>query len=260
MQAGASRWAAVGGAALALLLAGCSDAGTVKPDTTPRPGLTIAAASSLRDALTSCASQFTPGRLRLRFGAPDRLAALLRTGPRPDVLAAADAAVPAALARRGLLEPPEAFAADELVLAVPKDGGGDVGEVADLAKPGATVAVGAAAGAVGASTRQVLRRLPAPEARAILANVRTTAPDSAGIVARLQQGAAAAGFAYRSDVEAAKGVQAIELPGQLQPAVPYAAGVVKGTGQPAIAQAFVDDLREGNCHDALLTAGFGEPP
>lgn len=258
MEAGASRWPAVLGAALALLLAGCSDAGTVAPDSTPRPPLTVSAAPSLRDALTSCASQFTPGRLRLRFGAADRLAALLRTGPRPDVVAAADAAVPADLARRGLLQPPEVFASDELVLAVPKSG--DVGEVADLAKPGATLAVGAAAGALGASTRQVLRRLPAAEARAILANVGATAPDSAGVVARLQQGAAAAGLAYRSDVEAVKGVKAIELPDQLQPAVPYAAGVVKGTGQPAIAQAFVDDLREGNCHDALLTAGFGEPP
>ena len=248
------------GAALALLLAGCSDAGTVKPDTTPRPRLTVAAASSLRDALTSCASQFTPGRLRLRFGAPDRLAALLphgaaarRAGRRGRGGARSTRAPGTARAARGVRR-------GRLVLAVPKDGGGDVGEVADLAKPDATVAIGAAAGAVGASTRQVLRRLPAAEARAI--------PPTCGRRRRIRPGSSHGcsrgrprpASRYRSDVEAAEGVQAIELPGQLQPAVLYAAGVVKGTGQPAIAQAFVDDLREGNCHDALLTAGFGEPP
>src|SRR5690349_23033604 len=118
----AVRRLAAAASVLALLVAGCSDSGTVAPDTTPRPPLTVSAASSMRAALTRCARDFSPGRLRLRFGTSEQLAARLRSGARPDVLAAADAAVPAALARQGVLEPPETFAADELVLAVPADG------------------------------------------------------------------------------------------------------------------------------------------
>ena len=278
MQAGASRAGSEGGdgpvgeraaarrrlaaacGALALL-GGCSDAGTVAPDRTPRPLIAVWASTSMRDALTRCAANFDPGRLRLRFGASSELAARLRKGERPDVFAAADAAVPTALAGQGLLERPEAFVADALVIAVPKDHAGDVHAVADLAKPGVAVAMGAPAGQLGVTTRRLVRRLDEHDARAILANVRTTAPDSLGVVARLLQGAADAGFAYRSDVDATNGgLAAVQLPDTLQPAVPYAAGVVKGTAQPAIAQAFVDDLREGDCHDALLTAGFDEPP
>ena len=99
------------------------------------------------------------------------------------------------------------------------------------------------------------------ERRAILANVRSSEPDVKGVVGKLVQGAADAGFVYRSDVEASGGeLEAIELDDELKPAVAYAAGVVKGTKEPAAAQAFLDDLSEGNCHDALLTAGFAEPP
>ena len=255
----AARLAAACGALA--LLGGCSDAGTVAPDRTPRPLITVSASTSMRDALTTCAANFEPGRLRLRFGTSSELAARLRKGERPDVFAAADTAVPAALARQGLIERPEGFVADALVIAVPKDHAGDVHAAADLAKPGVAVAVGAPAGELGVATRRVLRRLGAHDARVILANVRATAPDSLGVVARLLQGAADAGFAYRSDVEATNGgLAAVQLPDTLQPAVPYAAGVVKGTAQPAIAQAFLDDLREGDCHDALLTAGFDEPP
>ncbi len=39
----------------------------------------------------------------------------------------------------------------------------------------------------------------------------------------------------------------------------YAAGVVTQSRQPDVAEAFVDDLLAGRCHDALLAAGFDEP-
>ena len=39
----------------------------------------------------------------------------------------------------------------------------------------------------------------------------------------------------------------------------YAAAVAVGSAQPEEAEAFVDDLLAGNCHEALLGAGFAEP-
>jgi len=242
------------------LLAGCSDSSTIEAEGTPQPEIRVSAAASTREALTACAADFAPGRLRFRFAGSDELAARIRRGVKPDVYAAAGTRLPRALAREGLLERPVVFAGDELVLAVAKDAGG-IESVADLARPGVTLAIGSAGVPVGASAREALARLGAGERRAILANVRSSAPDGDGVVGKLVQGAADAGFVYRSDAQAAADdVDVVELPQDLRPRVAYAAGVVKGTRQPAAAQAFVDDLREGNCHDALLTAGFGPPP
>jgi molybdate transport system substrate-binding protein len=250
-----------GAAAAALvLLAGCSDDSTVEPADTPNPQITVSAAASMKEALTACAEDFQPARLRLQFAGSDELAAQIRQGVKPDVYAAANTKLPDALAQEGLIERPVVFASNELVLAVPNDAE-DIAAVDDLARPGVTLVVGSPTVPVGSYTREVLSRLDAAERRAILANVRSSEPDVKGVVGKLVQGAADAGFVYRSDVEATNGeLRAIDLPEELVPTVAYAAGVVRGTEQPAAAQAFLDDLREGDCHDALLTAGFGEPP
>ena len=66
---------------------------------------------------------------------------------------------------------------------------------------------------------------------------------------------------------ASKPVQVLSRAGKLrQPvafatrrAATYAAGVVTRSERPDAAEAFVDDLLAGRCHDALLAAGFGEP-
>jgi molybdate transport system substrate-binding protein len=80
------------------------------------------------------------------------------------------------------------------------------------------------------------------------------------VVGKLAQGAADAGFVYATDVEAAGGrLEAIELPAELGPMATYAAGVVAASERPDAAEAFVDDLLAGGCHEALLAAGFGEP-
>jgi molybdate transport system substrate-binding protein len=81
-----------------------------------------------------------------------------------------------------------------------------------------------------------------------------------GIVGKLTQGAVDAGFVYASDVKAAGGeLRAIELPARLEPTASYGAGVVAAAKQPDAAEAYVDGLLAGDCHDALLAAGFGEP-
>jgi molybdate transport system substrate-binding protein len=90
--------------------------------------------------------------------------------------------------------------------------------------------------------------------------VRSNEPDVKGIVGKLTQGAADAGFVYASDVDAAgRKLRAIELPAELDPTATYGAGVVKATKQHDAAEGFVDDLLSGGCHKALIDAGFGEP-
>ena len=107
----------------------------------------------------------------------------------------------------------------------------------------------------------MIERLPPAERGAILENVRSEEPDVAGIVGKLSQGAADAGFVYVSDVRGAGGrLKAIELPEALQPDVAYAAAVVKGAEQPERARAFIAGLLSGDGRRALADAGFEPPP
>jgi molybdate transport system substrate-binding protein len=225
-----------------------------------RPQLLVAAAASLRAPLTEYGARFPGARVRSSFAGSDRLSAQIREGARPDVLAAADVQLPAALHAAGLVGEPVPFARNRLVLAVPAHGGA-VRSLADLARPGVSVVIGSPTVPVGSYTRTVLARLPAAQRRAILANVRSQEPDVAGVVAKLRVGAADAGFTYVTDVVAAGGaLRAIELPQRLEPDVVYAAAVVVRARHPAQARQYIAGLLRGAGRAALRRAGFRPPP
>ncbi len=214
----------------------------------------------MKEALTACAREFPDATVRLQFAGSDELAAQIRQGVPVDVFAAANTKLPDALAKEGKLEASRSRSRrNQLVLAVPADGG-EVDSLEALERPGVTLVVGAEGVPVGDYTRAVLARLGAERGEAILANVRSNEPDVKGIVGKLAQGAADAGFVYASDVKASGGeLRAIELAAELEPTATYGAGVVEAAKQPDAAEAFVDDLLAGGCHEALLAAGFGEP-
>ena len=221
--------------------------------------LVVSAASSLTEALTTCGERFAGADVKLSFAGSDELAAQIRQGVEPDVFAAANTKLPEQLAGEGLVERPRTFATNELVVAVPRDSA--VRSVEDLARPGTTLAVGAPSVPVGAYTREVLGRLGGATQRAIERNVRSNEPDVKGVVGKLTQGAADAGFVYASDVAAAEGrLRAVALPDRLRPDVAYGAAVVKDAPNPEGARRFLDGLVAGPCADALREAGFGPPP
>jgi molybdate transport system substrate-binding protein len=200
--------------------------------------LVVSAASSMTKPLESCAPEF---------------------GAKVDAYVAANTKLPDELHGDGLLSEPVEFATNEFVLAVPK--GSQIASLADLTKPGTKLAIGSESVPIGAYTRETLAKLPPEQEKAILANVRSNEPDVKGIVGKLTQGAADAGFVYVTDVNAAAGdLRAIKLPAELEPQVTYAAGVVKKAEQPSLARRFVDGLTEGPCADSLGKAGFGQAP
>jgi molybdate transport system substrate-binding protein len=247
------------GAALVLVLAGCGDNATVGGGDGSKPQITVSAASSMKEALTACAADFPDGDVKLQFAGSDELAAQIRQGAPVDVFAAASTKLPDALAREGKLESPVEFASNKLVLAVPA-GDGKVASLEDLEQPGVKLVIGAEGVPVGDYTRGVLEQLGGQRSAAILANVRSNEPDVKGVVGKLTQGAADAGFVYVTDVQATNGkLKAIELPDDLDATATYSAGVVKAAREPEAAEAFVDGLLAGGCHDALLAAGFTEP-
>ncbi|HVS28906.1 MAG TPA: molybdate ABC transporter substrate-binding protein [Solirubrobacteraceae bacterium] len=237
-------------AALTLALAGCGGGSRA---------LKVSAAASLRPALERYAHQLHVVDVRLNFGGSDLLAAQIRAGARFDVFAAANAKLPEALFAEGRVDRPVAFARNRLVLGVPA-GSHRVRSLADLAKPGIRLAIGAPSVPVGAYTGQVLGRLPGGERRRILGHVRSREPDVAGIVGKLAEGAVDAGFVYVTDVTAAHGrIRPIELPAALRPRVVYEAAVVRGSKRARQARAFIDGLLRGAGQRTLREAGF-EPP
>jgi molybdate transport system substrate-binding protein len=243
----------------ALLGMGCGDGGAGTAGGSEQPRLVVSAAASMTEALTRCAPGFRGARVHLQLAGSDELAAQIRQGVKPDVYAAADTRLPEQLHGEGLLSRPVEFATNEIVLAVPSDS--DVTSVADLARAGVRIAIGAASVPIGNYTRETLAALPAEQEEAILANVGSNEPDVKGIVGKLTQGAVDAGFVYVTDVDAAGGaLRAVELPAGLEPQVTYGAGVVTGAERPREARAFVDGLLGGGCADELRALGFGPPP
>jgi molybdate transport system substrate-binding protein len=245
----------VAGAAVA---AGCggSDSGG---GSTP---LVVSAAASMKEALTACAPMFDKAEnasVKQSFAGSDELAAQIRQGAPVDVYAAANTKLPDQLHKGGLIDPPVRFATNEFVLAVPK--GSRINSIDDLTKPGTKVVIGSPSVPIGSYTRETLAKLPPAQEKAVLANVRSNEPDVKGIVGKLTQGAADAGFVYITDVNATNGkLKAIRLPKDLQPQVTYGAAVVTKAKQPELARKYLDGLTRGACADALEKAGFGPAP
>jgi molybdate transport system substrate-binding protein len=224
--------------------------------------LVVSAASSMTEALEACAPRFDEqenAELRLSFAGSDELAAQIQQGAKVDAYAAASTKYPDQLHSEGLLGQPVEFATNEFVLAVPKDS--QIDSVEDLAAKGTKLVIGSESVPIGTYTRETLAKLPPDQEQAILENVRSNEPDVKGIVGKLTQGAADAGFVYVTDVNATGGeLKAIDLPPDLEPQVIYGAGVVTKAPHPELAQTFVDGLTEGPCADALQQAGFGAAP
>ncbi len=242
----------------AAALAGCGS--NSSNDDNDRADLLISAATSLKSAFTNYGEQFDGAKAQFSFAGSDELAAQIRAGAKPDVFASANTKLPDQLFAQGLVERPQVFTANRLVLAVPASAT-KVRSLDDLARKGVTIAIGSAGVPIGAYTRKVLDRLKPATGKAILANVRSEEPDVGGISAKLGQRAADAGFLYVTDVAAANGrLKAIELPARLQPTVAYGVAVVKGAPHRKAAQAFVAGLLDGAGEDALKSAGFAPPP
>ncbi len=239
----------------AIAVAGCGGGSS----SGSKPGLTVSAAASLKKAFTQYGAAFSQATVRFSFAGSDMLAAQIEQGLKPDVFASANTKLPDMLYAKGLVEKPVKFAANKLVIAVPANS--KITSIADLEKPGVTIAIGSPTVPIGAYTRKVLSKLGGGGSAKILANVRSEEPDVSGIVGKLTQGAVDAGLTYVTDVNAAGGaLKAIALPPSLQPVVAYGIAVVKGTSHQAQAQAFIEGLLSGAGQADLSQAGFLPAP
>jgi molybdate transport system substrate-binding protein len=242
--------------ALLLVVAGCGGGSSEKAGTS----IGIAAASSLKDVLDSCAPKIGGVRPHLRYGASRELAAQIRQGIKPELFMATNSNLPRKLAEEGKVDAAVPFATNSLVIAVPS-GDKSIHGIADLAREGVTLAIGSVGEPIGDYTRTVIARLPTEERILILSHVRAQERDAKGLVDKLVSQAVSAGFVFRTDVTASDGqLRAVALPAELQPTVTYAMATVKGAPQPAAARKVAADVLHGECGRELRRAGYGSPP
>ena len=233
--------------ALAVALAACGGGG----DGGSGP-VTVFAASSLTEVF-----QAIDADAEYNFAGSDDLATQIKEGASPDVYAAASPKYPDELVAAGLIEQPQVFATNKLVLIVPKANPARIHSVADLAQDGVKLVVGAEGVPIGDYTRKVLENMGASD---VLANVVSEEDDVKGVVSKVSLGEADAGFVYATDVKpVADTVTTIELPDHAQATVEYPIAVVKGADDDGAARAFVELVLGPEGRQALGQAGFGPP-
>jgi molybdate transport system substrate-binding protein len=191
---------------------------------------------------------------RYSFAGSNQLAFQIRQGAPVDVFASASPKFAQELYRGGLVEKPRTFAANELVLAVPRSNPAELRSVFDLRDKQVRLVVGTASVPIGEYTRQLLRRLGLT---VVLDKVVSQEPDVKSIVGKLALGEADAGFVYRTDVRAAAGrLRAISVPAWAKPAVRYEVAVVRASRNRAAARHFVKALEGVRARRLLRAAGF----
>jgi molybdate transport system substrate-binding protein len=231
--------------AAAFMLAPAAGAG-------PTARLTVFAASSLTDVFP----QIDRGP-SYSFAGSNQLAFQIRQGAPADLFASAAPSYAQELFRDGLVERPRTFAANALVLAVPRSNPAGLHSVWDLRDKRVRLVVGAPAVPVGDYTRRVLRRLALTSA---LDAAVSQEPDVKSIVGKIAVGEADAGFVYRTDVRAASGrLRAIPIPAWAQPAVRYQVAVVRASRSRTAARRFVNALSTPRARRMLTRAGFTVP-
>jgi molybdate transport system substrate-binding protein len=191
------------------------------------------------------------------FGGSNQLAFQIRQGAPADVFASAAPSYAQELFRDGLVERPRTFAANALVLAVPRSNPSRVRTIWDLRDKKVRLVVGTAAVPIGDYTRRVLRRLGLTS---ILDKAVSQEPDVESIVGKLALAEADAGFVYRTDVRAAsRRLRAVSIPAWAQPAVRYQVAVVRASRSRAAARRYVASLSTPRAKRLLRNAGFTIP-
>ena len=237
-------------AAVALLAASCG--GGDNGPASDLEGITVFAAASLTEVFQEIAPDVI-----FNFAGSDELATQIRAGAPADVYAAASPRYPGELFEEGLIEEPQIFATNRLVLIVPADNPAGIESVEDLLNDGVKLVVGAEGVPIGDYTRTVLENMGMTEA---LENVVSNEEDVKGVVGKITSGAADAGFVYVTDATAAgDNVVAIEPPEEAQAVVQYPIAVAVDSENAEAARKFVDLVLGEEGQEALAEAGFGSP-
>lgn len=236
--------------AVAALAAGCGGGSAA--------GLVVAADPSLKTAFVSYGGDFNDTNAKFMIADSGQLAQRIRKGATVDVLASSNLKLLDSLNAQGVIERPTLFASEDDGVSVAVRSptvAVKVNTLRDLARRGIRIAIASPGSPEGAAARKVLARLAPAERQAILANVVVTAPDGAGVIAKLAAGAADVGFVFEwESLQAERAgtiIQDVAAPGPPMIAE-YAVAVVKASRRQEVANAFVFGLLDANAGGKAL--------
>ncbi len=238
------------------LLQGCAPADSSRT-------LHVYAASSLAESFFAMEEAFEvahPGTdVVLAFAGSQVLRLQIEQGAPADVFASADPAHMQALVERGRVRDGRVFAHNQLVLIVPPGNPARIESFRDLPRASRLV-IGTENVPVGSYARRVLRRAEAAGdggfAASVLARVASEESNVRLVRAKVELGEADAAIVYRSDTVAAGGVRAIEIPPALNVNADYSIGIVEGSANGALAEAWLAFVLSGEGRRLLARHGF----
>lgn len=260
---------------VALLVASCGSSGpdggastttpeaeaTPAAETAPAGAITVAAAASLTDAFTQIGKDFeaaNPGTsVTFTFDSSGTLATQIASGAPVDAFASADTKNMDAVATDpGIDGTPTVFARNQLAIVTKPGNPEGISSLADLAEAG-VVSLCATDAPCGKFAAQALEEagVTIPESSV------TRGQNAKATLAAVTEGDAVAGMVYVTDAQAAgDAVDAVAIPEDQNVVATYPAGVVEGSDQAELAQAFVDYLGSDAAQQVLQDAGFLPPP
>jgi molybdate transport system substrate-binding protein len=230
------------------------DAVAAKPSRT----VTVCAAASLSAALQTMASAFEkahPGvQVELNFAGSPTLVQQIQQGAPADVFASADEANMQKLVESGQVAgAPQFFARNKLQIVVPAGNPKHIAALADLAKPGLTIALCGPAVPCGRYAAEAFAKA------GVVAPAASQEVDVKAVLTKVSMGEADAGIVYVTDVRAAAGkVDGVEIPEASNVIARYPIAVVKNAPNAAAGAAFVEFVLSPK--GQRLLAGFGFLP
>jgi molybdate transport system substrate-binding protein len=258
-----SKLAACVAIAAALALTACSTEKTPTPAArTSTPGvtgtITVFAASSLTGTFNQIGKDFqaaNPGsNVVFSYGGSSTLAQQINQGAPADVFAAASPATMKTVTDAGGADgTPVVFVRNQLVIAVPKGNPKGIKGLADLAKPGVTVALCAETVPCGAAAKTALA------AASVTITPVTLEADVKSALSKVTLGEVDAALVYRTDAKAEPKVDGIEFPESAKAINDYPIAVLKAAPNKPGAQAFVAYVLSDAGIKVLTDAGFQRP-
>ncbi len=244
--------------AVCILLASCGSSSSntgSSSSTTPTPTPTAApvtlnvfGSASLKAAFDEIKTKFEAANpnvtVTYNFNGSNTLAQQITSGAPADVFASADTKNMTKIS--SLVNTPQTFAKNTVVVIIPANNPGNIKSLHDLANKGVKIAVANSSVPVGNYTLEVLNKMgqsseygPAYES-AVKANFVTQETSVTGVVQKVQLGEVDAGFVYVSDAySAGNKVSSITIPDQNNVIATYPIATVKASAHLSTAEAFV---------------------
>lgn len=241
---------------LAYVLAACSPG--------PSRHLTVFAASSLTQAFEELGAEFEeerPGlQVRLNFAGSATLATQLTEGAPADLFASADEAQMRSLQAAGLVvDRPQEFAGNRLVLIVPADNPANIQAVDDLARPGMRLLLAAPGVPIREYSDRLMAQLgDADFQQAVYANLASEEENVRVVLSKVALGEADAGIVYASDLlgEQSDRILSIEIPEEAQVLASYPIAPLAESSQAELAAEFVAFVLSPRGQSILAKWGF----